>query len=142
MDISSSYLNSIYGKNTSSTSKADALSSRLDSTDYSKASNDELMEVCKEFESYLVEQMLDAMEKMVPKSDDEENSSTSTVEQFSDMLTQEYASSITESGTLGIAESLYEQMKRNYSIPEVSSGTKVGDVVDEGDEEIGKVQGI
>ncbi len=100
-----------------STSKTDGLANKLESVDYSKATDEELMEVCKDFESYFVEQMFKAMEKMVPKSEDDENSSMSTVEYFSDMLTQEYASNATKQGSFGIAEALYEQMKRNYSIP-------------------------
>ncbi len=99
------------------TSKTDGLADKLQSVDYSKATDDELMEVCKDFESYFVEQMFKAMEKMVPKSEDDENSSTSTVEYFSDMLTQEYAANATKQGSFGIAEKLYEQMKRNYTIP-------------------------
>lgn len=100
-----------------STSKVDSLQGKLENTDYSKATDDELMEVCKDFESYFVEQMFKAMEKMVPKDEDDESSGMSTVEYFSDMLTQEYASNATEQGSFGIAEALYEQMKRNYSIP-------------------------
>ena len=34
------------------------LSDKLTSTDFSQASDDELMSVCKDFESYFVEQML------------------------------------------------------------------------------------
>ena len=101
----------------SATSKADSLSGKLEATDYSKASDDELMQVCKDFESYFVEQVFKAMEKMVPEKEDE-GSSMSTLEYFSDMLTQEYASNAVEQGSFGIAEQLYEQMKRNYSIPE------------------------
>ena len=55
--------------------------------------------------------------KMVPESDDG-SSSTSYVSMFKDTLTQEYASLASESDGgkgLGIAQMLYEQMKRNYS---------------------------
>ena len=65
------------------------LSDKLTSTDFSQASDDELMSVCKDFESYFVEQML-----------------------------KNYAEVFTESNNgkgLGIAQTLYEQMKRNYS---------------------------
>lgn len=100
----------------SSSSKAKALSNTL-SKDYSKASDEELMSVCKEFESYFVEQTFKAMEKMVPKSEDEESGSgTSTLDMFKDNLIQEYASSATEGEGLGLAQMLYEQMKRNYKL--------------------------
>ena len=44
-------------------SKAGSLTNKLTDTDYSKASDDELMSVCKDFESYFVEQVLKSMEK-------------------------------------------------------------------------------
>lgn len=40
------------------------LSDKLTSTDFSQASDDELMSVCKDFESYFVEQMLKSMQKI------------------------------------------------------------------------------
>ena len=45
-------------------SKAGSLTNKLTGTDYSKASDDELMSVCKDFESYFVEQVLKSMEKI------------------------------------------------------------------------------
>jgi peptidoglycan hydrolase FlgJ len=44
------------------------LSDKLASTDFSQASDDELMSVCKDFESYFVEQMLKSMQKKFFKS--------------------------------------------------------------------------
>ena len=43
-------------------SKAGSLTNKLTGTDYSKASDDELMSVCKDFESYFVELVLKSME--------------------------------------------------------------------------------
>ena len=63
------------------------------------------------------EQVFKTMEKMVPESEDS-SSSTSYVSMFKDTLIQEYASLSSESNGgdgLGIAQMLYEQMKRNYS---------------------------
>lgn len=113
----SSSLNNIYGTSTGSQTKAEQLSDKLKNSDYSKATDEELMNVCKEFESYLVEQMFKAMEKMVPEREDNP-SSVSALDYFGDMLTRQYASNATEQGSLGIAETLYEQMKRNYNISE------------------------
>ncbi len=97
---------------------ADKLKDTLSKTDYSKSNDDELMEVCREFESYFIEQTYKALEKMVPES--EEGSGMSTyMDYFGDMLTQEYAKNTAESNNgkgLGIAQMLYEQMKRNYGI--------------------------
>ena len=100
------------------TSEADKLQGSLEKTDYSKSTEDELMNVCKEFESYFVEQVFKALEKMVPESEDSSGAS-SYMDYFGDMLTQEYATAATESDNgrgLGIAQMLYEQMKRNYNL--------------------------
>ncbi len=112
---------------TSSSTSADKLQSTLEAKDYSTSTSDELMEVCKEFEAYFVEQMFKAMQKMVPESEDEEDGSiassmssgSSYMDYFGDMLTQEYAAAASESNGgqgLGLAQMLYEQMKRNYGI--------------------------
>ena len=60
MDISS--LNSYYNSLNDTASSGNALGNLSDS-DLSKASEDELMEVCKEFESYFLEQVFKGMQK-------------------------------------------------------------------------------
>ena len=55
-------------------SKAGSLTNKLTDTDYSKASDDELMSVCKDFESYFVEQVLKSMEKMAKIDSEDEDS--------------------------------------------------------------------
>lgn len=82
-------------------------------SDVSEKSEDELMEVCKEFETYFVEQMFKAMKDMVPENEESENDYT---EMFGDMLVQEYAETATGQQDFGIAQTLYEQMKRNYGL--------------------------
>ena len=92
------------------------LKNTLTNTDYSKATDEALMEACRSFESYFIEQAFKGMEKMIPK-DDEDSSGTGYVEMFKDTLYQEYAKSATERGDgIGIAKMLYEQMKRNYEL--------------------------
>ena len=106
--------------------KADKLKDTLASTDYSKSTDDELMEVCKEFEAYFTEQVFKSLERMVPESDEESSSTSSYMDYFGDMLTQEYAKSSTESNNgkgLGIAQMLYEQMKRNYGLDTASTSS-------------------
>ena len=110
----SSYYNTYATENTSANKLSDTLKS-----DFSVVSEDELMEACKEFEAYFIEQVFDAMQKTIPKSEDEESSSTSYLDMFQDTLTQEYASMASESNGgngLGLAQTLYEQMKRNYGL--------------------------
>ncbi len=75
-----------------------------------KTSSDEKkMEVCKEFEAYLVEQVYKSMEKTVEKSSDEGDYE----KMFSDMRIQQYAKAVVDQGNLGIANRLYEAMKNN-----------------------------
>lgn len=111
--------------------KTSALKDRLSSTDYSTVADDELMKVCKDFEAYFTEQVFKALERMVPEN--EESSSSTYMDYFGDTLTQEYAKSATEQGSgLGIAQMLYEQMKRNYGIdtvPEVVNADAAADYI-------------
>lgn len=71
------------------------------------STDEELMEACKSFESYFVEQVFKEMRKTVQSSDENEYT-----EYFGDMLYQEYSDNIVESESLGIAQMLYESMKR------------------------------
>lgn len=78
-----------------------------------QSTDDELMQVCKDFEAYFAEQVFKSMEKLIPRSEEKSD----YMEMFGDTLTQEYAKSATEQGDgLGLAQMLYEQMKRNFSI--------------------------
>jgi flagellar protein FlgJ len=67
------------------------------------------MDVCKSFEAYFVEQMFKEMKKTVPQS----NEKNEYMDYFGDMLYEEYADDVTERGDIGIAQMLYESMKRN-----------------------------
>ncbi|MCR5501383.1 MAG: rod-binding protein [Lachnospiraceae bacterium] len=93
------------------------LNDSLKTSDYQNATDRELMDVCKQFEAYFLEQMFKSMEKTVLK--DESNTTTFTnsmTEFFGDEARQKIASDATETGGLGLAQSLYEQMKRNYAL--------------------------
>ena len=132
-----SNINSIYSNNSTYTNvTTNSISNKLNSTDLSTATDDELMEVCKDFESYFVEQMMKAMVKMssIDGSDsdniyaslfgvtEDSDSGMSTLSSyFGDELVSQMAGQVTETQGkgLGIAETLYKQMKRNYSVKEV-----------------------
>lgn len=107
-NINSSY-NDMYKVNTS-TSK---LEGQLKS-DYSKATDDELMDACKQFEAYFLEMMFKEMVKTIPKDEDGSMSSTSMLDYFKDEMIQKVAADATEQSNLGLAQMLYEQMKINY----------------------------
>lgn len=117
VDPSSYY--SDYYSNVSNVSK-DALEKTLSNVD-DKTSEEELMKACKEFEAYFVEQIFKGMEKTVMKADDENSTTSMYQDYFGDMQIQEYAKAATEqsngTGTgIGLANQLYEQMKRNYGL--------------------------
>lgn len=119
--------------------KSSSLENKINGTDFSKATDDELMSVCKDFESYFIEQVLKSMQKMSKiNSEDDDNSSLFTSMAsingesdagmktlggyFGDEMISKYAGIMTESNGgkgLGLAQMLYEQMKRNYAVPAV-----------------------
>lgn len=111
MDFSlgSSYMTGMMSADTvRQTSQAEELKNKLNN---SNSSEEEMLQACKSFEKYLVEQIIQEMKKTIPK--DEEEEENDYVEYFGDMLYEAYAESITESGQLGIAQQLYEAMKHN-----------------------------
>ena len=130
-------LNSIYANSTYTNQTTNSISNKLNSTDFSKASDDELMEVCKDFESYFVEQMLKSMAKMSSVdgsnsdniyaslfgvTEDSDSGMNTLSSYFGDELMSSMADRVVENQSgkgLGIAQTLYEQMKRNYSVKEV-----------------------
>lgn len=116
MDFNS--IGSIYNQYMSDkVSNANSTASKIDTKkDYSKATDDELMDVCKEFESYFLEQCFKEMLKTVD-TDEFSSSSTSTlVDYYKDEMVRKIASESTDKEGLGLAQMLYEQMKRNYNL--------------------------
>ena len=130
-------LNSIYANSTYTNQTTNSISNKLNSTDFSKATDDELMEVCKALESYFVEQMLKSMAKMSSVdgsnsdniyaslfgvTEDSDSGMNTLSSYFGDELMSSMADKVVENQSgrgLGIAQTLYEQMKRNYSVKEV-----------------------
>ena len=96
---------------------ASKLDSRIKTKDYSKSSDEQLLDACKEFEAYFVEQIFKEMQKTVDVfKDGETNPNDSLVDFFKDSTIQELASTTTETQGLGLAQMLFEQMKRNYNM--------------------------
>lgn len=98
-----------------SNSKTESLQNKLEK---GGTDEDELKEACKEFESYFVEQVFNSMmETTKVFSDDEEDGyATKMVDYFKDFAVQELCDTVTDGDGLGLANILYEQMKRNYGI--------------------------
>lgn len=114
MDISglTSGYNEIYGK------IAEQSASRLEEGlkgDLSKADDEKLMDACKQFEAYFLEQVFKEMQKTI-KIDQSDSTQNSMLDFFKDQTIQEIAADSTEHQSLGLAQMLYEQMKRNYDV--------------------------
>ena len=111
----SSYYSDYYTQATNAS--RDALENTLGNVT-SKATEDELMAACKEFEAYFIEQIYKGMEKTIMKADEEgDNTASMYTDYFGEMQLQEYAKVATEEQDgIGLAQQLYEQMKRNYGL--------------------------
>lgn len=118
MDISgiTSMLNQT-SANSAATSKAEGLTNSVNGLS-SNSSDEELMEVLKDFESYFVEQMI---KKMKETFTDEEESSTASqyTDTFMDYAIQDIADIMVDEMGGSMTQQLFEQMKRNYNIPTV-----------------------
>ena len=135
MDNIISNVNSIYTNGTYASGTGNSLEDKINNKDLSKATDDELMEVCKDFESYFLEQMLKSMVKMTKvdgdtnlysslfgMTDNSDSGMSTLSSYFGDEIVQQVADKMTESNGgkgLGLAQQLYEQMKRNYGVSEV-----------------------
>lgn len=97
------------------TSRTSGLERTL-STDMSQASDEELMGVCKEFESYFMEQVLKEMEKTIPDNDEGDASMSQLTDYYKGQMMQKLAGEIAEETGNSLAQQLYEQMKRNYGL--------------------------
>lgn len=114
MDIAS--LNADYYSKQATQAKNKQLSNSIKDADFSGATDEELMNVCKQFESYFVEQVLkQAMDTFAKETIQSDSGAMSTLKSYyKDSLVTEYASKMTEKSNFGLANTLYEQMKRNY----------------------------
>ncbi len=95
---------------------ADELKNRVNGVNKENASDEELMQVCKDFEAYFMEKVYKEMFETL-QGDDYSSKSTSTmVDYYKDEFIKEVASQTVEqgSGANSLAQMLFEQMKRNY----------------------------
>lgn len=100
----------LQGMQNASAAKAGKLSSSLNNIENGAATDEELMEACKEFEVYLVEQVIKSTRSAMLSDEDSQGE---YMKMFGDKLNQSYAEMLTETAGLGIAQMLYESMKRN-----------------------------
>ncbi|MBP7348199.1 MAG: hypothetical protein KA965_05910 [Butyrivibrio sp.] len=97
---------------------ANKVKSAIAGTD-SSSSDEELMASCKQFESYFLEQVFKEMEKSVDALKDKDSTDVANnnlVSYYKDQTIAGIASESTEKQGTGLAQMLYENMKRNYKI--------------------------
>lgn len=114
MDISG--LSTDYQNYLSRSSAATAKMDQIKNTDYQNATDEELMDACKQFEEYFVEMTLKEVFKTVDLFGMGESSSSAmstSKDLMKDGIVQKFAEKITEESNLGLAQQLYESMKRN-----------------------------
>ena len=106
-----------YMANQASSTKADTIKNKIENS-AGTANEAELLDACKQFESYFLEQVFKEMlETTKVFSDDDENGYASKmVDYFKDYAVQNLCEQATAGDGLGLANMLYEQMKRNYGI--------------------------
>lgn len=107
ISLDSAYMSVNNMVNSTSQVNADRLSDSLKGIK-EDASDDELMDACKSFEQYFVEQVMKEFTKTLDEFEDNKY-----MDMFGDTLISEYAGKVTDSGNLGIARMLYESMKAN-----------------------------
>lgn len=88
-------------KSSSNENKTSSLKNKLSELENGESTDEEMLEVCKEFEAYLMEKVMKQMKETMTDSEEEENDYLSY---FGDMMYQEYAKQITENGELGLAQ--------------------------------------
>ena len=98
-----------------STGANDAVSQKMTSQIQDAETDEEMLDACKQFESYLVQQMFKSMEESAKVfSDDDEDNSNDYVNMFQDNYLSAIADQMVNSGQgLGIADKLYESMVNN-----------------------------
>ena len=141
MDVSgiTSMLNQTAASNSAATNKTDALQSNalgLSST----STEEELMEVLKDFESYFIEQMIKQMKETFTDEDEESSMASQYTDTFMDYAIEEVADLMLEEVGGSMTQQLFEQMKRNYNIPTVEE--KSQQTTDSGEEGTAPVQAV
>ena len=99
---------------------ANKLQEQLKNPDYVKATEEELMDACRQFEAYFVEQMYKAMMKTTSFGTEGTGANATLMDYYKDQMIQGLAEQTTQqNGGVGLARMLYEQMRRNYGLEDV-----------------------
>lgn len=85
----------------------------------SNSTDEELMEVLKDFESYFIEQMIKQMKETFTDDEDESSMASQYTDTFMDYAIEDIADMLLDEVGGSMTQRLFEQMKRNYNIPTV-----------------------
>lgn len=105
-----------------STAKTDSLTNSVNGLS-SNSTDEELMEVLKDFESYFIEQMIKQMKETFTDEDEESSMASQYTDTFMDYAIEDIADMLLEEVGGNMTQQLFEQMKRNYNIPTVEETT-------------------
>lgn len=109
--------------------RAAKLQDKLQDADYARATDAELMDACRQFEAYFIEQMYKGMMKTIPASESTSNYTSTMMDYYKDQMIQTMAEETTKQNDgLGLAQMLYEQMKRNFGTTLPSDSEAAGAV--------------
>ena len=114
-----------YAMQESKNASAAALQKKLENTS-AKSTDDELWQACKGFEAYFMEQIFKEMQKSVDalKSEEQDKSTSTLVDYFKNQTLQEICADSVDTQSNGFAQMLYENLKRNYDIPNAPEALK------------------
>lgn len=131
MDISG-VTSMLYQNNTTnaatnaSQSKAEGLTNSVNGLS-SNSTDEELMGVLKDFESYFVEQIIKKMKETFTDEDEESSTASQYTDTFMDYAIEEVADKLVDEIGGNMTQQLFEQMKRNYNIPTVKDMEKAAE---------------
>lgn len=108
--IDTSSLYSTYSQSVSNAA-ASSLQSSLESVE-GTSSDDELMSVCKSFEAYFVQKIIEQAKSSIANEEEQGE----YMQYFGDIMNEQYANLIADSGSVGLAQQLYDSMKGNYNL--------------------------
>ncbi len=112
-----------YAMQESKNASTAALQKKLENTS-EHSSDDELWAACKSFEAYFLEQVFKEMQKSVDalKPETSDHSTSTLVDYFKNQTLQDVCATSVETQSNGFAQMLYENLRRNYDIPEAKTG--------------------
>ena len=126
MDIGSINNGFVNTVNDNAKAASNDLSKKL-KTDMSGATDEELMEACQQFEAYFIEQVFKNMKtSMVPQSEELSRANATLKDFYEDKLWSEYSAQAAKQSSNGLAQMLYEQMKRNYGTVDPAAADTAG----------------